>query len=106
MQKIIVLVGILLLAGCAGELTAQRTQNLRVGMAPTEVKTVLGEPNSTQMMDGTLLWKYLLVESAFNIAPYYLIFSAPDQRLETWFIDRSGKDQEILANWRARKAAN
>lgn len=95
------------LVGCAAELTAQRTQNLRVRMTTTEVKAVLGEPNSVQLVNGDLIWKYLLVESAFNIAPYFLIFSNPEQKLETWFIARTDKEsQDMLAAFRARRGSN
>jgi len=80
-----------LLAGCAGTGggfgAIEKTGQLRAGMKPDEVRAILGEPASTQLISEKLVWKYSLHQVWKGFVPYYLVFGRKSQALERWFAD-------------------
>lgn len=59
-------------AGCATP--ASRTNELRPGMTPADVISVLGEPGQSQFVDDLLIWRYTLHNHWKGLVPYYLAF--------------------------------
>jgi hypothetical protein len=76
------------IAGCAtgtgGLNSAAKTNQLRPGMTTQEVTALLGQPASSQYMDGYMIWKYSLQRPWVGWIPYYLAFDGSAMRLAGW----------------------
>jgi hypothetical protein len=85
-----------LLTGCAtgGFDSAQKTQQLRVGMAYSEVISLLGEPLSTEVTSGKLLAAFPLHQSWKGNVVYDLTFNADTRTLLEW----SENEERYLQN--------
>ena len=89
MNRLAVLVLIsAILAGCAtgtgGFNSAVKTNQLRPGMTTDEVTGLLGQPASTQFVDGYMVWKYSLQRPWVGWIPYYLAFDGTSLCLAGW----------------------
>jgi len=78
-----------LISGCAGTGgglgSVSKTNQLVPGMAPNDVKAVLGDPSQTNFVANKWVWKYSLHEYWKGWVPYYLVFSKETQKLEAWY---------------------
>ena len=82
MKNILLLLIVILVSGCAIN-TINKTQHLELGMTTSEVKGVMGEPDSTELSNGFLVWKYSLQKAWVGYIPYYLAFDR-NKRLIAW----------------------
>ena len=73
MKYILTLAIVFLVSGCAIN-TINKTKHLVPGMTTLEVKGVMGEPDSTELSNGFLVWKYSLQKAWTGYIPYYLAF--------------------------------
>ena len=77
-----------LLTGCAtgtgGFNSAIKTNQLRPGMSTEDVTSLLGQPASSQFVDGYMIWKYSLQRPWVGWIPYYLAFDGQTMRLAEW----------------------
>ena len=91
LQSICGLLMLVFLAGCAGTGgglgSIEKTRQLSPGMKPGEVRAILGEPASTQLVSEKWVWKYSLHQMFKGFVPYYLVFGRESQQLEHWFAD-------------------
>lgn len=75
-----------MLGGCAGSGglgSVSKLSQLQRGMTTGEVKSVLGEPASVQLIDGLPIWRYSLHEYFVGWVPYYFVFNY-DNQLVAW----------------------
>lgn len=82
-----------LINGCAGTGgglgSISKTNQLRPGMTPTQVKVILGDPLQTQFIADRWVWKYSLHEFWKGWIPYYLVFNNDSHKLESWYANES-----------------
>ena len=88
-QKVtLLLIACLVLSGCAtgqgGFNSAVKTNKLRPGMTTEEVSALLGNPASSQFVDGYMVWKYSLQRPWVGWIPYYLAFDGQTSKLVGW----------------------
>jgi hypothetical protein len=83
-----IMLSAIILSGCAtgfgGFNSAVKTNQLRPGMSTNEVEAILGQPASSQFIDGYMIWKYSLQRPWVGWIPYYLAFDAKSMSLAGW----------------------
>ena len=87
-NALLIMMAAMVLTGCAtgtgGFNSAVKTNQLRPGMTTDEVTALLGQPASSQFMDGYMIWKYSLQRPWVGWIPYYLAFHGETMRLAGW----------------------
>ena len=81
------------LCACGGALglhSAEKTNQLRPGMTYQEVVGILGEPESSQPVQGKWIVRWYLHESAKGWVPYDMVFDPTEKTLIAW----SANEQE------------
>jgi len=82
-----------LISGCAGTGgglgSISKTNQLAPGMAPNDVKAVLGDPSQTNFVANKWIWKYSLHEYWKGWVPYYLVFGKETKKLEAWYANEA-----------------
>lgn len=86
MVVLVVMISICYGCASAGLNTAQKVNELKVGMSEAEVTGLLGSPKTTQAVEGKKVLKYSLHEYWKGWVPYYMVFDAGN-RLESWYAD-------------------
>lgn len=97
-----------LLAGCVtssklGLDSAKKTNQLRPGMAYEEVVNLLGEPKSSQMVEGKWIVRWSLHEMWKGWVPYDMVFNPKKKTLVAWsanetLYEKQQKSMEKIAH--------
>lgn len=74
--------------------SVSKTRSLAPDMNAEDVRKLLGEPTRTELSANKWVWRYALHQYWKGWVPYYLIFDASTQTLETWYAD----EREYLRN--------
>jgi hypothetical protein len=85
MKLLIILIMSLFLTSCYHN-TIKRTTYLNSGMSTSEVRSVMGDPSSTEFLNGYMVWKYRLFRYGAGHIPYDLAFDK-DKKLVSWQAD-------------------
>lgn len=64
--------------------TIKKTNDLYPGMSIGEFKKVMGDPDSTQMINGAFVYKYSLQKLWVGYIPHYFYFDPETKKLITW----------------------
>jgi len=78
---------IFFLNGCVTSMAL--TNQLEPGMSTSQVKGILGNPNSTEFKGNKWVWKYSLHKPWKGLIPHYLVFGKTSKLLEAWFADQN-----------------
>ena len=95
---------VVVLVGCGGSQwfdAAKRTNQLQPGMTYDEVVQVLGEPKSSQMVEGKWIVRWSLHESWKGWVPYDMVFDPETKTLLSWAVNEEEfqKKQQQQAQW-------
>ena len=90
------------LVACVGSVS--KTNQLSLGMTPTEVRAVLGEPSQTLFVSDKWVWKYSLHEPWKGFIPYYMVFNRDSRYLEQWYADEAEYTRQQLLWLQAMQA--
>lgn len=69
--------------------TTSVLNELEPGMHVSEVKKILGSPDSTSFKNGAYVMKYDLLKPFSGKQPWYLVFNPKTKRLNSWFLNKS-----------------
>ena len=97
MKKFFVLSLCLGLMGCATLGTVNKTDNLSQGMSMEQVRSVLGAPDSSELSNNRVVWKYSLHKYFVGWIPYYLTFNE-DNKLVAWAANQAEfyQNQQVM----------
>jgi hypothetical protein len=102
MRSLFVSLSSLLLLTTACSTQVGSTNRLAPGMAPAQVRSIMGEPAQTQFVADKWIWKYSLHQPWKGYIPYYLVFGKETQTLDGWFANEAEyvqQQQLWMATW-------
>ncbi len=82
MKHIIILAISLLVTSC-GFNSIKKTTYLEPGMSTSEVRSIMGNPSSSEFLNGYMVWKYTLQKPWVGYIPHYLAFDE-NKKLVAW----------------------
>ena len=72
----------IMITGC-GVNTIKKTTYLEPGMSTSEVREIMGDPSSSELSNGYMVWKYTLQKAWVGYIPHDLAFDE-NRRLVAW----------------------
>jgi len=82
MKIFIILAVSILITGC-GFNSIKKTTHLEPGMSTSQVRQVMGDPDSSEFSNGYMVWKYSLQKPWVGFIPHYLAFDE-GKKLIAW----------------------
>ncbi len=95
-MKKLIMVGVISLF-CISCSSVSKTNRLERGMSKSQVIDILGEPDSSQFVEGYLVWKYSLFQTWKGHIPHYFFFDGRGN-LHSWYQNLE-EHRENLKKW-------